>query len=44
MPDELEPEIEEPEVIEGDDDELDTFGEPPNPGKSEEEQFGRLRH
>ncbi len=28
----------------GDDDDLDSFGEPPNLSPDEDEEFGRLRH
>jgi|GEM_PF-2333029 len=45
-PDELGPELEDLEKLEegDDDDNLDDFGEPPVPGSTDDEQFGRLRH
>lgn len=45
-PEELDPALEDLEALEQDEDadDLDDFGEPPNPGKDEDDQFGRLRH
>ena len=44
-PEDLDPGLEDLEGIEDeDDDDLEDFGEPPNPGQDQDEPFGRLRH